>query len=130
MTISEVSEKYGMTQDTLRYYERVGLIPTVPRKPSGVRDYDESSCGWVEFIRCMRNAGLPIETLIEYVRLCQEGPKTNEARKHLLIEERQRLSERIDAMQATLVRLNCKIEHYEHMNEVADKLEKSAAMVS
>lgn len=130
MTISEVSEKYGMTQDTLRYYERVGLIPTVPRKPSGVRDYDESSCGWVEFIRCMRNAGLPIETLIEYVRLCQEGPKTNEARKHLLIEERQRLSERIDAMQATLVRLNCKIEHYEHMNEVADKLEKSASMVS
>ena len=130
MTISEVSEKYGMTQDTLRYYERVGLIPTVPRKSSGVRDYDESSCGWVEFIRCMRNAGLPIETLIEYVRLCQEGPKTNEARKHLLIEERQRLSERIDAMQATLVRLNCKIEHYEHMNEVADKLEKSASMVS
>ncbi|WP_196602676.1 MerR family transcriptional regulator [Pectinatus frisingensis] len=130
MTISEVSEKYGMTQDTLRYYERVGLIPQVPRKPSGVRDYDESSCGWVEFIRCMRNAGLPIETLIEYVHLCQEGPKTNEARKHLLIEERQRLVERIAAMQATLVRLNCKIEHYESMNNVADKLEKSASLVS
>lgn len=122
MTISEVSEKYGMTQDTLRYYERVGLIPPVPRKSSGVRDYNEYSCGWVEFIRCMRSAGLPVEVLIEYVRLWQEGPETKEARKRLLIEEKQRLDKRIAEMQATQVRLESKIAHYENMNKIAETL--------
>ena len=60
MTISEVSEMYGVSQDTLRYYERVGLIPPVPRRPNGIRDYDETSCGWLQFIHCMRDAGVPI----------------------------------------------------------------------
>ncbi len=122
MTISEVSGKYGMTQDTLRYYERVGLLPPVPRKPSGVRDYDNHSCGWVEFIRCMRSAGLPVETLIEYVRLWQEGPQTQAARKHLLIDEKQRLDKRIAEMQATQARLESKIAHYENINKTTETL--------
>ena len=81
MTISEVSEKYGLTPDTLRYYERIGLIPPVPRTKSGLRDYDESSCNWIEFIKCMRGAGLQIEALIEYVALYQQGDSTIEAVK-------------------------------------------------
>ena len=63
MTISEVSKKYDISTDTLRYYERIGLLPPVPRTKSGLRDYDENSCKSVEFIKCMRNAGLPIATL-------------------------------------------------------------------
>lgn len=122
MTISEVSEKYGMTQDTLRYYERVGLIPPVPRKSSGIRDYDEHSCGWVEFVRCMRSAGLPVEVLIEYVRLSQKGDETKEARKQLLIEERRRLDERILEMKAIRERLDFKIARYENLNEVTERL--------
>ncbi|WP_110956080.1 MerR family transcriptional regulator [Anaerosinus massiliensis] len=122
MTISEVSEKYGMTQDTLRYYERVGLIPPVPRRSSGIRDYDEHSCGWVEFVRCMRSAGLPVEVLIEYVRLSQKGDETKEARKQLLIEERRRLDERILEMKAIRERLDFKIARYENLNEVTERL--------
>ena len=72
MTISEVGEKYGLPVDTLRYYEKVGLIPEVNRKESGIRDYTPSDCGWVEFIKCMRSAGLSIETLVEYVSLYQK----------------------------------------------------------
>lgn len=122
MTISEVSKKYNMTQDTLRYYERVGLIPPVPRKASGFRDYDEKSCGWVEFIRCMRNSGISIEVLIEYVRLWQQGASTQKTRRHLLIEERERLQERINDMQATLTRLNIKIAHYDDMIKTTCKM--------
>ena len=48
MIISEVSEKYGLTHDTLRYYERIGLIPPVKRRPNGIREYDDYSCGWIE----------------------------------------------------------------------------------
>ena len=81
MTIAEVSKKYDISQDTLRYYERIGLIPPVPRTKSGIRNYDEASCGWVELMKCMRKAGVQIEALIEYVDLFQQGDATLEARK-------------------------------------------------
>lgn len=113
MLISEVSEKYGLTQDTLRYYERMGLIPPVPRKPNGIRDYDDYSCGWVEFIHCMRNSGIPVEVLVEYVQLYQQGSATQEARKELLREELKRLDNRIAVLQATRKRLAWKIENYD-----------------
>ncbi len=113
MTITEVSKKYNLTPDTLRYYERVGLIPSVSRTSGGNRDYLEEDCRWIEFIKCMRSAGLPIEVLIEYVMLFQQGDQTIDARKALLKEQRELLSERIAEMQKTLDRLNGKIERYE-----------------
>ena len=69
MTIAEVSKKYEISADTLRYYERIGLIPPVSRSKSGIRDYDENACSWVELMKCMRSAGVQIEALIEYVAL-------------------------------------------------------------
>ena len=113
MTISEVSEKYGISADTLRYYERIGLIPPVPRNKSGIRDYDENSCGWINLMMCMRKAGVQIEALIEYVNLFYQGDETIEARKQLLREQRDRLLERITQMQESLDLLNSKIEKYE-----------------
>jgi DNA-binding transcriptional MerR regulator len=113
MTIAEVSEKFDLSQDTLRYYERIGLIPRVNRNKSGVRNYTEEDCKWIEFIKCMRGAGLPVEVLIEYVGLFQQGDETLEARKELLIEQRNQLIMRIEEMKKTLERLNYKIERYE-----------------
>lgn len=113
MLISEVSERYNLTQDTLRYYERVGLIPKVPRMKNGIRNYDEESCGWIEFIKCMRSAGLPIEALIEYVELSKEGNSTIKARKQILVEESENLKHRIKELTETLERLNYKISIYE-----------------
>ena len=115
MTIAEVSRKYDLSQDTLRYYERIGLIPPVHRNASGFRDYTEQDCNRVEFIRCMRSAGLPIESLIEYMRLYMDGDRTMEARKAILVEERDNLAGRIAEMQSTLDRLNRKIENYESL---------------
>lgn len=113
MMIAEVSKKFDISQDTLRYYERIGLIPSVNRNKSGIRDYTEEDCRWVEFIKCMRSAGLPIEVLIEYVGLFQQGDATIEARKELLIEQRKQLIARMEDMKKTLERLNYKIESYE-----------------
>lgn len=113
MTIAEVSKKYDISPDTLRYYERIGLIPPVPRSKSGIRDYDEESCGWIELMKCMRGAGVQIEALIEYVALFQQGDETIDARKALLIEQRDQLVERMEDMQRSLGRLNEKIERYE-----------------
>lgn len=115
MTISEVSKKYDISTDTLRYYERIGLLPPVPRTKSGLRDYDENSCKSVEFIKCMRNAGLPIEALIEYMTLYREGDSTAQARMAILVEQREALLGRIEEMQNTLARLDRKIEMYKCM---------------
>ena len=114
MKIAEVSERYGLSTDTLRYYERVGLIPTVNRNDSGIRDYNELDLRRVDFIKCMRSAGLPVEILIEYVALVQQGDKTIEARKDILTEERKLLVDRMNEMQKTLDILEHKIEVYEN----------------
>ena len=113
MTIQEVSRRYGLSADTLRYYERVGLIPPVPRTRGGARDYDGPSLGWVELIKCMRAAGVGIEALSEYCRLFQQGEETVEARKALLVEQRRQLLERMEDMHRSLDRLNEKIENYD-----------------
>ncbi|MHB8129501.1 MAG: MerR family transcriptional regulator [Mobilitalea sp.] len=121
MKIAEVSKKYDLTQDTLRYYERIGLLPGVNRNQGGMRDYTEEDCRWVEFIKCMRNAGLPVEVLIEYVSLFQQGDQTREARKELLIEQRKLLQEKIEAMNLTIERLDSKIDRYEQGLVIKEK---------
>lgn len=117
MTISEVSKKYNITADTIRYYEKEGLIPTVPRNKNGIRDFDENSCGWIEFIKCMRSAGLEIETLKRYVSLFRQGTKTVKERKILLEEQREKLLKKHEDIKATLDRLNYKIEKYEEIEK-------------
>ena|SRR4030042_6363166 len=114
MKIAEVSEQYGISSDTLRYYERIGLIPPVNRNKSGIRDYNDTDVKRVEFIKCMRSAGLPIEELIEYVALVQQGDTTIEARKDILKEQRELLMVRMKEMQKTLDILDYKIRVYEN----------------
>ena len=116
MTIAEVSRQYDISADTLRYYERVGLIPSVSRNKSGFRDYSEEDCRWVSFIKCMRRAGVQVESLIEYVALYQRGDGTQEARKQLLIEQRDLLKAKTEEMLATLQLLESKIERYDQWN--------------
>ena len=113
MTIKEVCETHDITPDTLRYYERVGVIPTVNRTKGGIRDYSEEDVKWVENAICMRNAGVPVEMLIEYVKLFQEGDATLQARRDLLAEAREDVQAQLDKYQATLDRLNYKISRYE-----------------
>ena len=113
MTIAEASRQYGLSVDTLRYYERIGLIPPVPRNKSGIRDYDQESCQWIELMKCMRSAGVQIEALVEYVELFRQGDATLEARKALLMEQRDLLLARMEEIQQSLDRLNYKIQLYE-----------------
>ena len=114
MKIAEVSEKYGISSDTLRYYERIGLIPPVQRNGSGIRDYGEIDVKRIEFVKCMRSAGLPIEVLIKYFDLIQQGDMTIEDRKRILTEQRDLLVARMAELQSTLDLLSLKIEVYEN----------------
>lgn len=113
MTITEVAQKYGLTADTLRYYERIGLLPDVRRTPGGVRDYSEEDCRWVEYIKCMRSAGISVETLIEYVKLFHQGEETIAERKKLLLEQREQILARINELNDALAKLDWKLDGYE-----------------
>ena len=114
MKIAEVSERYGLSSDTLRYYERIGLLQPVNRAGNGIRDYTAADIRRVDFIKCMRSAGLPIEVLIEYVGLVQQGDGTIAARKEILKEQRGLLAARMQEMQKTLDLLDHKIDVYEN----------------
>lgn len=112
MQIAEVAKRYGISVDTIRYYERIGLVPHVTRLPNGIRDFAEYDCGWVEFIRCMRESGVQIEALVEYVALFQEGEHTAAARLEILEEQRAKLVAKLEEMQATAKRLDAKIDRH------------------
>lgn len=113
MTIKEVAEKYHISQDTLRYYERMKMIPKVHRTSGGIRDYQAEDLRWVELAICMRSAGLPIEVMIEYLRLFQEGDSTIPARLELLKEQMDALRAQKEQLETTMARLSYKIQHYE-----------------
>ncbi len=113
MKIAEVSQRYGISSDTLRYYERIGLIPPVHRNKSSIRDYSELDLKRVAFIKCMRSAGLPVEVLVEYFSLVQQGDGTIEARKEILKEQREQLVAKMEELQKTLDLLDYKISVYE-----------------
>ena len=113
MTIAEVAKKFGLTPDTLRYYERRGLLRNINRSPGGIRDYTDEDCRWVSYMKCMRAAGVSVETLIEYVRLFDQGAETIAARKKLLLEQREQIVARINEMNDTLAKLDWKLDGYE-----------------
>lgn len=114
MTINEVSKKYNVSPDTLRYYERIGVIPEVHRNSGGIRDYTDKDLRWVELALCMRSAGLSIETLVEYQRLYQQGDNTIKARLNLLNEQMEILENQKKQIEETMDRLSYKISRYQN----------------
>lgn len=129
MTIAEVAKKYDLSTDTLRYYERIGLVPPITRTASGIRDYKEKDLGWVEFIKCMRGAMVSIEALAEYVSLFLKGDSTHEARKAILKEEYEALLVKIETLQKGADRLKYKIENYDEiMKKPKDNQETEEAV--
>ena len=102
MTIKEVSEQLEITQDTLRYYEKVGMIPPVTRTEGGIRDYQEDDIAWVKLATCMRSAGLPVKVMIDYLSLYKQGDSTIQQRCNLLKEQREKLLEQKKQIEETL----------------------------
>lgn len=121
MTIKEVSELTGISIDNLRYYERIGLIPKVPRTPSGIRNYDEISIRWIEFIKKFKKSGANLESIIEYIRLAEIGDSTKLARRQILIEIKENIEEKMKELQECLDITNYKINNYYSVCEPSTK---------
>lgn len=113
MTIKEVCQKFEITPDTLRYYERVGVIPEVNRTSGGNRDFTEEDLKWVKNAICLREAGVSVESIAEYVKLFQLGDVTIAARLSLLAETREQVLAARKKYDDALERLDYKISRYE-----------------
>lgn len=121
MTIKEVCESFKLSADTLRYYEKIGIIPKIPRNENGIRNYDHYSLEWIKFIKCMREAGLPIKILVEYVELVKQGEATNQIRKNILVIQKNKLEEKLKTLKNTIDILEYKIQNYNKLMLEAEK---------
>ncbi|MBQ6781980.1 MAG: MerR family transcriptional regulator [Treponema sp.] len=117
MTIKEASEKTGISIDNLRYYERIGLIPEVPRSAGGIRDYDADTMHWIDFAMRFKKSGLSLEAIREYIQLAIKGEATKPARKEVLLEAKADLEAHRDQIQESLDMVNYKLAHWEEKCE-------------
>lgn len=125
MNIKEAANLTGLSNDTIRYYERIGIIMPVPRQENGLRDFSERSINQLKFAKTMWNAGMGVESLREYVAMIYENDdSTIPARKALLLEQAELMQEKITKMQEAHDYLLFKVENYEgHMRESEQKLQ-------
>lgn len=117
MTIKEAADRTGITIDNLRYYERIGLIPEVPRTSSGIRDYDEMSLNWIDFAMRFKRGGMSLESIREYIQLALQGDATKPARKEILLEAKEELEKKMAEIQESLDVINYKLDTYEQKCE-------------
>ena len=115
MTIREVAAKTNMSTDTLRYYERIGLLPPVPRNAAGIRNYDEYFVNFINFIKKLKASGMSLEHIIDYIRLAEMGDATIQERKKLLAEARETLIEKINSLQLIAELVDYQLRNYENL---------------
>ena len=113
MTIKEAAKQTGVTADNLRYYERIGLIPEVPRNSSGIRNYDDAALGWIDFVMCFKKGGMTLEAIREYVKLALQGEQTKPARKELLLEAKESMEAKMAEIQQSLDVIHYKLDTYD-----------------
>lgn len=117
MTIKEAAQRTGISVDNLRYYERIGLVPEVPRTQSGIRNYDEMAISWIEFAMRFKKAGVSLEAIREYIQLALQGLSTKDARLEILLETKAELEKKLKDIHDTLDVVNYKIDTYEQKCE-------------
>lgn len=114
-TIKQISEKTNLTEHTIRYYDREGLIPLITRTKSGIRQFSEDDLEWINLICCLRNSGMPLQEIKEFMQLCLKGKDSLEERRELLIRHRARIKEQMANLDNSLNIVNFKIEHYKEI---------------
>jgi DNA-binding transcriptional MerR regulator len=116
-TIKEVSEKTGLPPHVLRYYESEGLLPSVGRSRNGIRRYSENDLEWLGLICCLKNTGMSIKQIKNFVELSLRGDETLKERCELLREHKQAVETQIQEMQKHLRKVTHKIEYFSRQYE-------------
>jgi DNA-binding transcriptional MerR regulator len=114
-TIQDASAETGVSRDTLRYYERIGILPGIRRSKSGHRRFTDDDMGWIKLVQCLRATGMPIEDLHAYAELAQQGDSTAPQRLRILEDHRRRIRADMAELQTALDLVERKIAGYDEM---------------
>jgi len=117
MRISEVATSTGLSQSTIRYYERMQLCPAIARAPDGRRCYSLTDVDWLTLLASLRDTGMPMTEMSTFAALYRQGDETVQARKAMLIAHQQRLARRKKALEKCADLLVTKIEKYDAILE-------------
>ncbi|WP_271506882.1 MerR family transcriptional regulator [Bradyrhizobium sp. CCBAU 11357] len=112
MKIGDLAKRTGLSAHTLRYYERIGLLPYADRDRSGQRDFDASILTWITFIGRLKTTGMPIRDMLRYAALRDEGEATGAARRQMLEIHRERVRTQLAELRECLLVLDTKIAGY------------------
>jgi DNA-binding transcriptional MerR regulator len=111
-TIQRAALETGLTADTLRYYERIGILPGIGRSTSGHRRFTDDDMGWIKLVQCLRATGMPLEDLHRYAELVQEGEHTAAERLSLLEAHKCRIEVELAELMVALDLVDQKIDGY------------------
>ena len=126
-SIQEVSERTGLSVHTLRYYEKLGMLPGVERSPGGFRQYSDQDLETLGLICCLKNTGMSLEKIAEFVRLTNQGDCTLKERVALLSAHKESVITRIDEMQKHLEKVSWKIDHFtEKLREYENRMTETS----
>ncbi|GIH25840.1 MerR family transcriptional regulator [Acrocarpospora phusangensis] len=125
-TIREAAGKVGLSQDTLRYYERIKLVPPVGRDSSGYRRYTEEDLEWLVFVARLRATGMPIADIATFVKLALRGNETVPQRLELLEAHRQAVEAQWREVRNHLHLIQTKIGNYRRMMAATEGLDTGA----
>lgn len=114
-TIKQVSEKIKLSEHTLRYYDREGLMPLLKRSSTGIRLYTENDVNWLELICCLKNSGMSLSEIKEFMNLCLQGERTCEERKNILEHHKKDILNQIEYLKQSLNIISYKIDHYKEI---------------
>lgn len=111
-TIKQVAERVDLTEYTLRYYEKEGLLPSIERDEHGIRQFKENDIEWIRLICCLRDTGMSISKIKDYVDLSIEGDSTIELRRQIILNQKMVTEQKIEEMNKNLDMINKKLKHY------------------
>ncbi|MBO0455922.1 MerR family transcriptional regulator [Enterococcus hulanensis] len=115
--IGDISAMYNISQDTLRYYDKAGLLPFVRKNKAGRREFTEDDLGYIEVIDCLKRSGIPVKEIAKFMDWCVEGDQTLSQRYQFMIEQEAALEKKIHELQAQLDFLRWKKWYYQTANE-------------
>ncbi|MBU3003235.1 MerR family transcriptional regulator [Paraglaciecola arctica] len=118
MNIQKFSKVTNVSSYTIRYYEKIGLLKNISRNSSGHRWFTEKDVIWIEFIKRLKDTGMPLDNIKKYADLRDEGASTSELRMKILQQHAVTLEEKISEEQFHLKKLKEKIEHYSEFIEL------------
>jgi DNA-binding transcriptional MerR regulator len=114
-TIKQVAQRTNLSEHTLRYYDRQGLLPLLKKSKSGIRIYSENDIDCIDLIKCLKSSNMSLANIRKFMSLCLQGEETCEVRRVLLENQRKAILDQLETLNKSLCTINWKLDHYKEI---------------